>query len=65
MNCEIIIHNYWKDKGYKSIFSDGINLPLQRTFRKIHSSFPAFDESVTDDFKAVWIFQCDKTGNIF
>ena len=65
MNCEIIIHNYWKDKGYKSIFSDGIELPLQRTFRKIHSSFPSFDESVSADFRAVWIFQCEKSGATF
>ena len=65
MNCETIIHNYWKDKGYKSIFSDGIELTLQRVFRKIHSSFPSFDESVSVDFKAVWIFQCEKTGATF
>ena len=65
MNCEIIVHNYWKDKGYKSIFSDGIKLPLQRTFRKIHSSFPSFDESVSANFKAVWIFQCEKSGATF
>ena len=65
MNCEVIIHNYWKDKGYKSIFSDGIKLPLQRTFKKIHSSFPSFDESVSTGFKAVWIFQCEKSGATF
>ena len=65
MNCEIIVHNYWKDKGYKSIFSDEIELPLQRTFKKIHSSFPSFDESVSSDFKAVWIFQCKKSGATF